>query len=170
MATVGTVEITYKDVTTEIEAGKIATLACKGKTMKSNIVVRCPPYVSYGGSISYNGKITDVSGNRSATLLCKDKRMKDDVVIKANEEPFVEIQFSIANKTYYAQEGMTWGEWVDSEYNTNGYFIDNGGGVQIGQSWVYYYDKKTNYTYYQDSASIIVAGRAYGISHGGGSN
>ena len=25
--------------------------------------------------------------------------------------------------TYYAEEGMTWGEWVESDYNTDGYFL-----------------------------------------------
>jgi hypothetical protein len=82
------------------------------------------------------------------------------------------ISFTIGNKTYYAEQGMTWGEWVDSEYNTTGYFIDNGGGVAVGAgpSWVHYYDKETTYDYDQDSASIIVAGRAYSLTHSGGCN
>ena len=33
------------------------------------------------------------------------------------------IEFSIGSTTYQAEEGMTWAEWVESEYNTFGYFI-----------------------------------------------
>ena len=29
------------------------------------------------------------------------------------------IEFTIDGKTYYADEGMTWGEWKDSKYNTD---------------------------------------------------
>jgi hypothetical protein len=42
-----------------------------------------------------------------------------------------EIAFAIygtAYYTYYAKEGMTWGEWVESEYNTGGY-VWNANGV-----------------------------------------
>jgi hypothetical protein len=34
------------------------------------------------------------------------------------------ITFTIGNATYQAEEGMTWGEWVNTEYNTAGYFIN----------------------------------------------
>lgn len=33
------------------------------------------------------------------------------------------IEFTIDNTTYDAEEGMTWDEWVESEYNTGGYNI-----------------------------------------------
>lgn len=35
------------------------------------------------------------------------------------------ITFTIAGTTYQAIDGMTWGEWVDSEYNTGGFYIYN---------------------------------------------
>lgn len=34
------------------------------------------------------------------------------------------ITFTIEGTTYYAEDGMTWGEWVESEYNTGGFYID----------------------------------------------
>lgn len=34
------------------------------------------------------------------------------------------INFTIDGTTYQAEEGMTWGGWVASEYNTNGYQVD----------------------------------------------
>lgn len=33
------------------------------------------------------------------------------------------ISFSINNATYQAEDGMTWSEWVASEYNTGGYVV-----------------------------------------------
>ena len=32
--------------------------------------------------------------------------------------------FTIDSTTYYAESGMTWAEWVESEYNTDGWYID----------------------------------------------
>lgn len=36
---------------------------------------------------------------------------------------FALITFTIDGTEYQAEEGMTWGEWCDSEYNTDGYVI-----------------------------------------------
>jgi len=33
------------------------------------------------------------------------------------------ISFTIGGTSYQAESGMTWGEWVDSEYNTNGWSV-----------------------------------------------
>lgn len=51
------------------------------------------------------------------------------------------ITFFIRGATYQAEEGMTWGEWVDSEYNTLGLVIANGcPALQIaGVSYDYIY-------------------------------
>jgi len=38
------------------------------------------------------------------------------------------ITFTFSGTTYQAEEGMTWGEWVASEYNTNG-FTQRGYGI-----------------------------------------
>lgn len=34
------------------------------------------------------------------------------------------ITFTIDGEEYQAEEGMTWGEWVESEYNTDGFVTD----------------------------------------------
>jgi hypothetical protein len=33
------------------------------------------------------------------------------------------ILFTINSTTYQAEEGMTWGEWVESDYNTGGFYL-----------------------------------------------
>ncbi len=35
------------------------------------------------------------------------------------------INFSIGSTSYQAEEGMTWEQWVNSEYNTDGYIVYN---------------------------------------------
>ena len=41
------------------------------------------------------------------------------------EKPVVEtITFDITGEKKTAEKGMTWGEWVASEYNTDGYEVD----------------------------------------------
>ena len=42
------------------------------------------------------------------------------------------IEFTIEGITYQAEEGMTWGEWVDSEYSTESFSIDADGYVCNG--------------------------------------
>lgn len=43
-----------------------------------------------------------------------------------NPEPVVNlISFTYFSDPYQAEEGMTWGEWVASEYNTGGFYISN---------------------------------------------
>ena len=40
------------------------------------------------------------------------------------------ITFTIDGTTYQAEEGMTWQEWVDSEYNTGAFYVGNSVGWQ----------------------------------------
>lgn len=41
--------------------------------------------------------------------------------------PVKKISFTIAGTSYQAEEGMTWGEWVASSYNTGGFTVDSSG-------------------------------------------
>lgn len=43
------------------------------------------------------------------------------------------IGLQIGGVYYVAEEGMTWAEWVDSQYNTGGY-INNGSGITKGDN------------------------------------
>ena len=43
-----------------------------------------------------------------------------DVSMGNNVAPTL-ISFTVAGTSYQAEEGMTWAEWVDSEYNVDGY-------------------------------------------------
>lgn len=66
------------------------------------------------------------------------------------------ITFTIAGTSYTAEEGMTWGEWAESDYNTAGASITSDNRIMIG-SYV-----ATDYGVgYQYSTDVIVAGTAY---------
>ena len=42
------------------------------------------------------------------------------------------ISFSIEGTTYQAENGMTWAEWCESEYNTGGFMVNGGGIITTG--------------------------------------
>ena len=46
------------------------------------------------------------------------------------------ISFSIESTTYYAEDGMTWGEWIDSIYNNASYnqYCDGSYDIVVGPS------------------------------------
>lgn len=68
--------------------------------------------------------------------------------------------------TYQAEEGMTWAEWVESSYNTAGYFV-KGNHIRIttGEFFV-----SIDMATYVTSDLIIVEGTTYYVYYAGGSN
>ena len=79
-----------------------------------------------------NSTVATLEVGSSATLNCKDKKMASNLTVIENNVPtelpvyngavIVEegakmISFTISNKSYEAEEGMTWGEWIESNYN-----------------------------------------------------
>ena len=84
-------------------------------------------------------------------------------------EDYVEtnlITFTIDGVEYQAEEGMTWEEWVNSEYNVNDYWINSDGVVQISN-----YEFVTHYGSggYAKHDDVIIASYNYSIRQGGGS-
>jgi hypothetical protein len=66
------------------------------------------------------------------------------------------ISFTINMTTYEANDGMTWAEWVNSEYNTDGYFIEDGMvAMDNGAPWYEYVCNSDNYKNVSTSALII---------------
>lgn len=60
------------------------------------------------------------------------------------------ITFTIGGTSYQAEEGMTWYEWCNSEYNTDGYYTRD--------LWV---NKNSNWFVAQVSASDVIESQAY---------
>lgn len=109
------------NIIANIYKGQIATLACCEKKAKSNIVI---DFITFNGIITYNNKQTEIESSKTAELVCMEKCMKSDVVVDMTSN--ILITFSIDGIEYQAEEGMTWKQWLDSEYSTPYYSICNG--------------------------------------------
>lgn len=72
------------------------------------------------------------------------------------------ISFSIGGTTYQAEDGMTWAEWVASEYNTGGFGV-NGNIITAGGEKVVANGIAVSPT------DTIQSGYGYMFSHVGGS-
>ena len=71
--------------------------------------------------------IPDVSGFVTATQV---QAMIDKAIAKLQGNVVI-ISFSIEDFPFQAEEGMTWREWVNSEYNTDGACVYNEAGDTI---------------------------------------
>lgn len=74
--------IIYNGKTTEVEAGKTATLSCGGKKARTVITVN----FGTAGAITYNGSTTQVEAGKIATLQCAGKKMIGDVFVAVERE------------------------------------------------------------------------------------
>lgn len=71
------------------------------------------------------------------------------------------ISFAIDGTTYQAEEGMTWAEWVESEYNTDGLYdvlSTNGSIVRTDKPFYMYLNSSVVY-----NVDTIVADATYKI-------
>ena len=87
-------------------------------------------------------------------------------MVFCRRRPLVEsvplIEFTIAGVTYSAEEGMTFAQWCDSEYNTGGFYVNAHG--EINKSGTASGSVASDYEesgYYVHGDTVIVAGRAY---------
>ena len=77
------------------------------------------------------------------------------------------INFTINGTSYQAEEGMTWGEWVASSYNTYGLVISSDGKVKNKFGSAYIANRQVAIT----SDDIIKPNYEYLlVSNSGGSN
>ena len=69
------------------------------------------------------------------------------------------ITFTIEGATYYAEEYMTWEEWVNSGYSTDGFVINNGQPATNSGYPLITTDEVPQY-----ANSVIVDGKNYAIN------
>lgn len=59
-------------------------------------------------------------------------------------------------KTYYFEEGMTWAEWCDSDYNTDGWVVTNANWVSVHNDPMYVVcEAKSPFTEWQRGSDVI---------------
>lgn len=111
--------------------------------------------------IKYNGKtIATLEKGQTATIPCDGKKMATDLVVSISTSVNL-ISFTINDTTYQAEEGMTWGEWINSKYDTFTSASDLNDVSLIV--------KPLDYTFIGMNEPIV-GGTAYGFSPTGGSN
>lgn len=160
-------KITYNSKTTEVANGKIATLSCNGKKMKSDISIEVtdsplPIEVSteaemtalltsgeVGGVYKYVGETTDAYENGALYVLEEGASLITFTILTATGEK---------KGTYEAESGMTWGEFVASGYNDGKFSID---------FYVYYGSYQVGIV---EAETVIENGKNYYLSTSSGSN
>jgi hypothetical protein len=72
-------------------------------------------------------KLTEIAENMQKVYDAGYAKGYEDGYAKGYEDaPKPIITFTIQGMgTYEAEEGMTWGEWVASDYNTDGFYISD---------------------------------------------
>ena len=92
----------------------LAVNPADGKTGSANVT-----FAIDQSDIQYAGTYT---GTATFTIAVKDA-------------PKAKINFTIDGESYQAEEGMTWEQWVVSDYNTGNFEDDHYGGNLIWNSW-----------------------------------
>ncbi len=137
-----------------------------------SITIRNPNTTSYSNMFAYvatktGSKITVNYTSETSDLVDKMIATKSSTsnVVKGYNESSV-ISFTIDGATYNAYEGMTWGQWVDSEYNTDLEFniITFGGSDKLVPAPTDYYEPGVALHYGpapQSTETVIQHGYAY---------
>ena len=91
--------------------------------------------------------------------------IKDEIVAivleEVNKQLGLPISFSINGITYQAKSGMTWGQWVESDYNTGGFTISSDGEIELDVGGEYVVWESGDWEWI-DQSDVIVANHDYG--------
>ena len=102
------------------------------------------------------------------TITTADDRTEEFVIFVDGVETAVVanlISFTIAGTQYKAEAGMTWGEWVASEYNTGGWVVNNNQIKLITDSYERHVTESSDLlddAYKVKPSSVIEANHVYG--------
>lgn len=121
-------------------------------------------------TITYNSNvIATITDGQTATIPCEGKKMKGDIVIVYGVEAVNLISFTISGTAYQAEKNMEWRQWVLSEYNTGGYFVERNSGYDDGYVWAPNYSTNiySNDKGFVFGDDIIVADYAYILKYSG---
>ena len=90
------------------------------------------------GGTSYDTKSGRTLVNGTGYSIKKGRTLVDGTGYDISFAPAVLIDFTVEGIAYQAEDGMTWGEWIASPYNTDGFFIDDEyKGLVATADWMY---------------------------------
>ena len=108
--------------------------------------------VDWDGNVGAAGDVRDGQGNSLKNLAALVAMLLEKVSNNI-------ISFSLHYKTYYADQGMTWAQWCESDYNTDGYYVDSNNHVVASERETV----SANGTYPTEGTDTINAGGVYYI-------
>lgn len=160
-------KITYNSKTTEVANGKIATLSCNGKKMTTDVVIEVPTATDSPLPI-------EVSTEAEMTALLESGEVGGVYKYTGTTGTYENgalyvlengtITFTVAGTEFQADDGMTWAEWCESDYNTHGAYINLGNGAMTvwwqAQSGTKFYAISTTESIVSEN-DVIIADYAY---------
>ena len=167
-ATNGNVYLNAVENSTVRSTHKIVGTGATAVTSDSsgNITIDTPIKTINGESIIGSGNITISGGSSDANVQAVDTGdVLDDVTVNYATKTYVDglvgdinsvlesiinggvslITFTIADTEYHAENGMTWEDWVNSEYNTSNYLIEDDL-VYTMSNWIIEYIDNVTYS------------------------
>ena len=107
----------------------------------------------------YIYKVSEVNGGGSDGNIISDANGNILQDSNGNNIEFTEsvtlISFTIAGKSYQAEEGMTWEDWCNSDYNTGGFYVHNNKIGTTGTNFIS--TKNTQSTEYAEYPTNVIA-------------
>lgn len=162
----------YSSVPIQLEGNPIteSTLLFAGQSGSTKVYMYDGTYFQYQSGLAYESmtQAIAIAGSNTENMLISAKVLNDIITHRISDLPTIKtttnslvtkvnalskyhewsilepkpITFNIDGTTYNGESGMTWEEWLTSEYNTleNGYNIRENGYIDIGNDYKYEFD------------------------------
>lgn len=142
-------------------SGNTCTKSVNGVTSSNTVIVSFAPEnkTAWTKADIY----CSAQGSNTLTFICTSTptaTIRANVLILDGLQAQI-ITFFIESRSFDAEEGMTWTQWVNSTYNTGGFEIADGRIYTSGRA---------KYIANQTPSSVIVSGAIYDITTGGGND
>lgn len=121
-------------VLTEADKQEIAAIVAAGAVSLTDLVTDTSGFALKTDIPTVPTKVSAFENDAGYLTEKQVQKMIEDAIanIQSGEnKPVVIISFSIEDFQFQAEEGMTWREWVNSEYNTDGACVYNEGADTI---------------------------------------
>lgn len=121
---------------TKTEGAITVSCTTDGHTGKT-VCADCGETISNGSTITATGhqntSIINASSTYTGDTYCNDC----NTTIATGETVSSLITFTISGISYQAKDGMTWGEWVESEYNIDKFCRDSSNNIMYSATYPY---------------------------------
>ena len=151
----------YKTI--EITGGEDVTNSTLISWLQTNATQQTPPEPS-GTNHTHLGSLSIIKKHFGDLEVIKETLNGVTIYEKGSPSPSL-ISFTIDIKSYQAEDGMTWAEWVNSVYNTDGFVND---GSVIVFNYVGAVTTSSSGYNYVSPSSTITANFAYYLRRYGG--